>query len=268
MSFQQLNTIIPVFKKIEMFHDPCQIMPDPGYEKLIIIRKGYLLIITNTGESKPVSHGYACHSSKGPVTVQLPSGRQAEYVVITYGIVPVNTSWNWDGPLRLLSGIKVQYMVDALLQLETSSASDEDEDESHASRFRSRMMLARILYFFMYESRISDDLHSADTRIEKSVQYIEEHYMLRLTLTMLAERASLSPGHFSVRFKERMGMTVSHYLKQLRIEKAKELFELDRMSPKQAAQSVGFADYFHFSRTFKNVTGKSPVEYIRDLKRI
>lgn len=49
MSFEQLNAVIPVFEHIEIFHEPCTIIPETGYEKLIIVQQGYLIMVTGTG---------------------------------------------------------------------------------------------------------------------------------------------------------------------------------------------------------------------------
>ncbi|MNO21298.1 HTH-type transcriptional activator Btr [compost metagenome] len=267
MSFRQMNAIIPVFQRIEIVRESRLITPEPGFEKLLIVRQGYLIAATETGEARPVSHGYACHSAAGTVKVQLPAGRAAEYAIITYRIVPESAPWDWNGPQRLLSGIKVKYMVDGLLQAQ-EDLQGLSEEEAEAQHFRNRIMLERILSFYMYESRLGEERRASDAQIERSVQYLEEHYMLKLMLPMLAERAGLSTSHYSVLFKERTGMTLGRYLKRLRIEKAKQLFAQGETSAKKAAQSVGFVDYFHFSRTFKEITGMSPTEYMHQLGEI
>lgn len=267
MSFEQLNAVIPVFEHIEIFHEPCTIIPETGYEKLIIVQQGYLIMVTGTGESIPISHGYACHSGAGTLEVRIPTGRAAEYAVIVYRILPEHAPWDWNGPQRLLSDVKVRYMVDGLLQAQENPP-EQNKDEVEAQHFRNRMMLERILSFCMYESQLSGELRASGSQMEKSIQYIEEHYMLKLTLPMLAERTGLSKGHYSVLFKEKTGLTVSGYLKRLRVERAKQLFAQGETSAKKAAHSVGFNDYFHFSRTFKEVTGSSPTQYIQQLHEI
>lgn len=267
MSFRQMNAVIPQFQRIEIARDSRLIMPEAGFEKLLVVRQGYLIAITESGEVRPVSHGYACHSAAGPVKLQPPAGREAEYAVLTYRITPEGAPWDWNGPQRVLSENKVRYMVDGLLQAQEDQQGM-DGEEAEAQRFRNRMMLERILSFFMYESRLNEERRNSDAQIEKSVHYLEEHYMLKLTLPMLAERAGLSTGHYGVLFKERTGMTPSRYLKRLRVEKAKQLFDQGERSASKAAQSVGFADYFHFSRTYKELTGLSPSEYMHKLEEI
>ncbi len=267
MSFRQMNAVIPVFQRIERVREPRFIAPEPGFEKLLVVRQGYLIAITETGDARPVSHGYACHSAGGTVQIRLPAGQAAEYAIITYRIAPEGAPWDWNGPQRLLSEAKVRYMVDGLLQAQEDMPGLNGE-EAEAQQFRNRMMLERILSFYMYESRLTEERRASQAQIEKSVHYMEEHYMLKLTLPMLAERAGLSAGHYGVLFKERTGMTVGRYLKRLRIEKAKQLFAQGETSAKKAAQSAGFADYFHFSRSFKEITGMSPTEYIGKLGKI
>lgn len=265
MSFEQMNMVIPVFRHIRIASGPERILPEPDCEKLIIVRQGYLLITAEAGASGPVSQGYACHSAAGIVDVQLPAGRAAEYAILTYSILPEQAAWEWNGPQRLLSEHKVYYMVDALL-LAQEKAGRLSGEAKEAHCFRNRMMLERILSFYMYETRLSEDRPSTDLQIEQSIQYIEDHYMLKLTLPLLSKRAGLSIGHYSVRFKKRTGQTFSSYLKLLRIEKAKLLLAKNELTAKEAAHSVGFGDYFHFSRTFKELTGLSPTEYRQQLR--
>jgi AraC-like DNA-binding protein len=87
--------------------------------------------------------------------------------------------------------------------------------------------------------------------------------MLPLTLPMIAERAGVSVGHYTVLFKRSTGLTFSQYLRQIRIEKAKQLLRQTDLSASEIARQVGYADYFHFSRTFKRETGCSPAAFAK-----
>jgi AraC family transcriptional regulator len=53
--------------------------------------------------------------------------------------------------------------------------------------------------------------------------YIETHLDVRLTLTVLAEVACLSPYHFSRSFKQAVGIGPPQYVMRLRLERAKTL---------------------------------------------
>lgn len=64
-------------------------------------------------------------------------------------------------------------------------------------------------------------------------------------------------------FKKATGMTMTQYLRHLRIQKAKQMFQQTRLPAKEVAQRVGFTDYFHFSRIFKKEVGCSPTQFQR-----
>lgn len=74
----------------------------------------------------------------------------------------------------------------------------------------------------------------------------------------------LSCDHFRKVFKKETGKTPLDYLTEKRIDYAKRLLD-DRhvrfITVKEAANLSGFDDPYYFSRVFKKVTGKSPVDW-------
>ena len=60
-----------------------------------------------------------------------------------------------------------------------------------------------------------------------------------------------------------MHKAFSDYLKDVRMEKAKELLENSSLSAKDIAVKVGFQNVTYFSTVFKKETGLSPAEYKR-----
>jgi two-component system response regulator YesN len=82
-----------------------------------------------------------------------------------------------------------------------------------------------------------------------------------VTLDETADYIGLSPYYFSKMFKERFQMTFIDYLTQLRITKAKELLNDQKMSLKEIASTIGYRDPNYFSRVYKKATGESPSDY-------
>lgn len=56
-------------------------------------------------------------------------------------------------------------------------------------------------------------------------------------------------------------MSPIHYLKSLRMERAKELLEKSFLSVKEIAHRVGLNDESHFVRDFKLIYGLTPMSY-------
>ena len=101
------------------------------------------------------------------------------------------------------------------------------------------------------------------TRFDKSLAYIDSHYMNPLTLDDIARQAGLSRYYFSRMFKRETGHSFKDYLNITRMEAAKKLLGLPDMNISQACYSVGFNDVSYFARIFKRYEGISPSDYRR-----
>lgn len=95
-------------------------------------------------------------------------------------------------------------------------------------------------------------------------RYIDSHYQEELTLKELAKIANFSPSYFSKMFHQEFGCTLSHYIHKKRIENAKLLLVQTEWRIQEIAKSCGFINVSHFNRVFKNLVGKSPVDYKRE----
>jgi AraC-like DNA-binding protein len=208
-----------------------------GRHVLIVVRRGHITIAAQGREPVVCSQGYACHSLHGPFDVHVPRTKQAEYIVITYRMIPENNPWTLFGPLSTMSEIKIHYMLDELIRT-AEEIHTHSEAEEAAQQFRKRMILERILFIFLYESRMQQDEKSSSQSVEETLSYINEHYMLKLTLPLIARRAGMSEGHYTVLFKQHTGMTMTSYLRKLRIEKARQMFRQTRL-PGISVSAVG-----------------------------
>ena len=63
--------------------------------------------------------------------------------------------------------------------------------------------------------------------------------------------------------KNYLGCSIAMYIRKQRIVHAQRMLEETDDSVENIAYSVGFSDYGHFSRVFKQITGKSATEYRR-----
>jgi AraC-like DNA-binding protein len=83
------------------------------------------------------------------------------------------------------------------------------------------------------------------------------------TLAEIAEICGVSEGYFRKLFREYSGENPIDFRQKHRIEKAKQLLLLDTHSIGEIAEELHFSDIYHFSKTFKKVTGLSPLTYIK-----
>lgn len=64
-------------------------------------------------------------------------------------------------------------------------------------------------------------------------------------------------------FKKLVGVSPSNYLRQIRLDRAKQLLLDTAMSNEQIAAHVGFGNVKRFYRTFQNLDGVSPGQFRR-----
>ena len=111
------------------------------------------------------------------------------------------------------------------------------------------------LFLELKESRNNKD------DIDRAIEYINSNFDKDINMVMVSNHISLTYTYFSYLFKERTGHSFSDYLKAVRIDKAKELLKNSSLMISDVAQKVGYKNPKHFRKTFREVTGISPVEY-------
>lgn len=106
----------------------------------------------------------------------------------------------------------------------------------------------------------------AEETMSESIQYINEHFYENIDLKKLAQMEHYNVNYYSEWFKNKMKMTVTEYIRDLRIKKAKELLSNTDLSILQIAQMVGYDYNSSFTRAFKECEQISPAELRKNLK--
>lgn len=100
------------------------------------------------------------------------------------------------------------------------------------------------------------------SRINRVMDYIDQHLEESLELKVIAEIANFSPYHFHRIFTFLIGETPIDYIQRLRLEKAAwKLQQTPITSITEIACSCGFNSISLFSRTFKKYFGITPTEF-------
>lgn len=96
---------------------------------------------------------------------------------------------------------------------------------------------------------------------EKAMKYIEENMTADLSLELIADALHISASHLSRTFKKSAGISLTDYINQFRIDKAKELLRSTDIYIYAVSEMVGYHDATYFSSMFKKLVGVSPSEY-------
>lgn len=103
--------------------------------------------------------------------------------------------------------------------------------------------------------------HVAQERVEKAATIVRANLAEPLTLEQLGQRVGCSPFYLSRTFSEQMGMTLTQFLRQVRLERAAELLRSGKFNVTQAAMEVGYSSVGHFSTAFHETFGCCPGLY-------
>lgn len=99
-------------------------------------------------------------------------------------------------------------------------------------------------------------------RINRVIDYIEDHLSEEITLDTIAGIACFSPFHFHRVFTALTNETINAFIQRLRIERvARQLQNESDISISEIALNSGFGSVAHFSRTFRKYFGMTASEF-------
>ncbi|WP_337102720.1 helix-turn-helix domain-containing protein [Paenibacillus sp. YIM B09110] len=97
--------------------------------------------------------------------------------------------------------------------------------------------------------------------VEKVQRYMEANLGEDFSRERAAENVYLNPAYLSRLFRRETGYSLTDYLVKLRITKARMELEKTNNRVSDVAVAVGYANFSHFSKLFKKMTGLTPQEY-------
>ena len=96
-----------------------------------------------------------------------------------------------------------------------------------------------------------------------AIDYIRSHIQENLTVESIADSLSLNSSYLSKLFKQEMGITLSRYIRDQKINVACNMLRHLDESSLTIANYLGFSSQSHFIQVFKKTTGLTPEEYRR-----
>ncbi|WP_410054176.1 AraC family transcriptional regulator [Cupriavidus sp. BIC8F] len=124
--------------------------------------------------------------------------------------------------------------------------------------------ILREIYFRVLTGENGDSIraalshHGHFARINRALSRIHGEYDQDLSVSALADEASMSLAAFHAAFKAVTHTSPIQYLKKTRLHKARLLMVQDGLNASVAAARVGYESASQFSREFKRLFGRSP----------
>jgi len=117
-------------------------------------------------------------------------------------------------------------------------------------------------------SMLDNNLKSPQNIVQKALKYIESYYSSNITIKDICNEVYVSSSYLQKIFLKYTGMTPYQYIMECRHQNAKEMLETTSVSVNEIARYCGFVNNAHFSTTFKQREGLSPLEYKKTIKQL
>ena len=114
---------------------------------------------------------------------------------------------------------------------------------------------------FVFRVRKHRTSPSVSSPIRNCRDYIELHANQELKLSDLAQHVGYSEYYLSRKFKKEMGVSISTYIRMIRVERAKLLLTTTSAPIHQIAIDLHFASSSHFAEAFRELIGQTPQQY-------
>ncbi|WP_196426702.1 helix-turn-helix domain-containing protein [Lysinibacillus cavernae] len=214
------------------------------------------------GTNYRLEKGHVIHVGPNlPIQRTITSDTKFEYAVIHFQLSDGENSkfplYNHHFALQVGEQIKLMNMLQQLIQNYLM--------RSHLSFLQSKALFLNILEEIILLIKMMDYQYKKEN-IALIMEYIQENFTKNMTVIDIANHFNMERRKLTYLFEKRMGVSPNVYLTDLRVQKSKMLLSTSHLSVKEIAESVGYTDYFYFSRVFKKVTSLSPSEFRKHMK--
>ncbi|WP_158301547.1 AraC family transcriptional regulator [Paenibacillus mesophilus] len=142
-------------------------------------------------------------------------------------------------------------------------------DEFHHPKGYFNFRLSRYLCKFiellaedaLRDLRADTSLPASYTTYRRLIDCLHESYAMECSAPFFEKLLDRRYEYLCQLFKKYSGMTISAYLQQLRIQKAKHLLRDSNKSIMEISAEIGMEDSVYFGRMFKKIEGLTPTQY-------
>jgi len=177
------------------------------------------------------------------------TGSRGAELLRTYGLAPGSRG-------RVFAPAETQSVFDGLIQ-----------DGVKGTRFSGALCAALVEYLIV---KIAESLVPGEAiptpafaTYQRCRQHIQNQHAHLKSLGQIARECHVDPAYLCRLFGRYDHQSPYQFLMRLKMNLAAERLQDPALLVKQVAAELGFADAFHFSRTFKKVLGVSPAAFRR-----
>lgn len=108
--------------------------------------------------------------------------------------------------------------------------------------------------------------HKDSLKIDIVYKYILENFQKNIPLSLMADKVSMTVPSFCRYFKKTTNKTFTEVLNEYRIVHATKLLSESQLNITDICFECGFNNFSHFNKQFKSITGKTALQYRKEIK--
>ncbi len=103
-------------------------------------------------------------------------------------------------------------------------------------------------------------------RIAEALRIFRENPASVHSISQIARDLGVSRSHFDREFTQQTGQAPKQFLINCKMIEARRYLESSHLRVGEIAEALGYKDIYFFSRQFKQLVGKSPIQYRKELQ--
>ncbi|HSE53881.1 MAG TPA: AraC family transcriptional regulator [Gemmatimonadales bacterium] len=113
----------------------------------------------------------------------------------------------------------------------------------------------------LVRGRALEQTRPGDLRLQRAMEFLEANFQRRLTVAEVAAQSGIHPSYLAELFRSRYATSVGEWVRNRRLEFARDALRNPAMPISGIAIKAGFADQSHLTRLFRARFGVTPAEY-------
>lgn len=101
----------------------------------------------------------------------------------------------------------------------------------------------------------------SDVLLRQAFRYVRENFTQKIFVSDIASELKISESHFCRYFKEKVGVTFSKYVLNMRLDYAKNLILTSNLNMTEVCYECGIESISYFTKKFKEKFGYSPLQF-------
>lgn len=138
-------------------------------------------------------------------------------------------------------------------------------NDSIAVKGKMYTLLYKLLSLSMNQESTTPVSSQQKLALQAALEFLEYHYMDKLTLEDISKKVNLSRIYFRNLFTKAYGVSPQRHILNKRIAAAKELLLIPSLSMADIAEKVGFDSQTYFNTVFKKEVGMTPNQFRNSL---